>query len=87
VAYFQKNGSGYARAEIEAVFASFEATKLPTEHGTAWRWGRGTVTDWRNAMTSRLLDRFQKNSARGADKGNGEPPVSVATPVARLERV
>ena len=86
VAYFQKNDSGYAKADIEAVFTSFEATKMTTEHGYAWRWGNGTVTDWRNAMASRLLDRVKKNSARGAEKTDGEPPKPAGTTVAKLER-
>ena len=72
VAWFERNESGYAKADIEAVFKGFEATKLPSG---AWRWGTGEVTDWRMAMSARLLDRYKKDTVRGEARNSGEPPL------------
>jgi len=59
IKWFKVQGSVYTSEQVGAVHASFEATKLPTG---AWRWGKGEVTDWKMAMTSRLIDRHQKKT-------------------------
>jgi len=50
VAYFQKNDAGYSREEIEECFESFGATA----NNGFWYFGSRQVTDWRDAMSTRL---------------------------------
>lgn len=84
-AYFDTNKSGYTHQQIEAVWSGFEATKLADG---SWPWGKRSVTDWRQAMSSRLLDRFQKNSAAHPEKtGSGESPRPVAAGQITLEQM
>jgi hypothetical protein len=75
-AYFRKSGSGYADAQVAAVFAGFEAT---AKDGW-WMIGQRVVSDWRQAMSGRLLDRMSFEAA----KKNSAPPASGEVPGGQL---
>ena len=75
--WFKDHKNGFTPEQIEAVYSSFEATKTPDG---VWRWGKGVVSDWKMAMTSRLLD-WGPNKAKESERtrrDDGAPPPASA---------
>ena len=64
IEYFTRNGAGYSLPEIEQCFQSFGATAVDGY----WYFGKRVVTDWRDAMATRLRD-IHARSPEGKKKG------------------
>ena len=80
--HFEK--TDFSKEEVETVWRSYEASKINGK----WKWGKGFVTDWRNAMHSRLSDRrMDRDAKRPADTPKPKDPVYKSAEEQRAEEV